>query len=65
MLKRIINCNLKSILISGLWDALLELRIKLQRATVTANCLPTTDVPENDELHEVMEESEGDFLAVK
>ncbi|CAF3311963.1 unnamed protein product [Rotaria socialis] len=41
----------------ALWDSFLELRIKLQRATITCNCLPISTVPDDDELREVMDEN--------
>ena len=41
----------------ALWDSFLELRIKLQRATITCNCLPTAAVDDDQELREVMDES--------
>ena len=46
------------LLSSALWDSFLELRIKLQRATITCNCLPTAAIDDDDqELREVMDES--------
>ena len=47
------------LLFSALWDSFLELRIKLQRATITCNCLPTAVIDDDDdqELREVMDES--------
>ncbi len=44
-------------LLLALWDSFLELRIKLQRATITCNCLPTTTVSDDEELREVIDES--------
>ena len=47
----------------ALWDSFLELRIKLQRATIGCNCLPTTTISDNDvdeeddELREAIDES--------
>ncbi|CAF1283171.1 unnamed protein product [Adineta steineri] len=45
----------------SLWDSFLELRIKLQRATITCNCLPTTTIiPDDDddnELRDVIDEN--------
>ena len=41
----------------ALWDSFLELRIKLQRATITCNCLPTSAVVDDEELREVVDES--------
>ncbi|UJR27185.1 hypothetical protein I4U23_008481 [Adineta vaga] len=51
----------------ALWDSFLELRIKLQRATITCNCLPTTTISDNNnvvvdddddgELQEVIDEN--------
>jgi hypothetical protein len=41
----------------ALWDSFLELRIKLQRATITCNCLPTSTISDDDELREVIDES--------
>ncbi|CAF1078141.1 unnamed protein product, partial [Adineta ricciae] len=46
-----------------LWDSFLELRIKLQRATIACNCLPTTTIPDDDvdeednELREAIDEN--------
>ena len=42
----------------ALWDSFLELRIKLQRATITCNCLPTSTIANDDELREVIDESQ-------
>ncbi len=44
-------------LLLALWDSFLELRIKLQRATITCNCLPTTTISDDEELREVIDES--------
>jgi hypothetical protein len=44
----------------ALWDSFLELRIKLQRATITCNCLPTSTISDDDELREVIDESKRD-----
>ncbi len=41
----------------ALWDSFLELRIKLQRATITCNCLPTSTISDDDELREVIDEN--------
>lgn len=41
----------------GLWDSFLELRIKLQRATITCNCLPTSVVSDDEELREAIDEN--------
>jgi hypothetical protein len=41
----------------ALWDSFLELRIKLQRATITCNCLPTSAISDDDELRELIDES--------
>lgn len=46
-------------ILSGLWDSFLELRIKLQKATIACNCLPSTSVAEDDELREAIDESNG------
>jgi len=40
----------------SLWDQFLELRIKLQRATITCNCLPSSPI-EDDELRQVIDEN--------
>ncbi|CAF3683364.1 unnamed protein product [Rotaria sp. Silwood1] len=41
----------------SLWDSFLELRIKLQRATITCNCLPTSTISDDNELREVIDEN--------
>ncbi|CAF2628094.1 unnamed protein product [Rotaria sp. Silwood2] len=41
----------------ALWDSFLELRIKLQRATITCNCLPTSTISDDNELREVIDEN--------
>jgi protein AATF/BFR2 len=41
----------------ALWDSFLELRIKLQRATITCNCLPTSTIVDDDELRQVIDEN--------
>lgn len=41
----------------ALWDSFLELRIKLQKATITCNCLPTSVVSDDEELREVIDEN--------
>lgn len=41
----------------ALWDSFLELRIKLQRATITCNCLPTTMIADDEELREAIDEN--------
>lgn len=65
----IVHCLTKSDLDDfslALWDSFLELRIKLQRATITCNCLPTTTtIANDDELREVIDESKSnDFLCI-
>lgn len=46
------------IFVLALWDSFLELRIKLQRATITCNCLPTSTIANDDELRDVIDESQ-------
>jgi hypothetical protein len=61
---RKVNTWIYFLFLSALWDSFLELRIKLQRATITCNCLPTSTIVDDDELREVIDESKNEYFTM-